>query len=503
MEYFNITDNNNGTITVVSNTKWLLSVEGNFNLSKLSSSGSSDGAKETFVIDILFDNDEPSARGRIYYSFGIGYCEDLKYITISYTNPYYFNINPSFITLTGKGSTQIVEVYSNYEWHVSNPNRNDYIAMPYDNNIMVISTTDNDFGSEYNPLVTIVSTVDSSKTLSVTQVSGEITGETKLSSYCSFNGKYNATISVTSLINGIFSDFSYEVIPNSGIKLVRIDTTTINVTIDRDTLLQSWTINFTNRLKTNSLVIDNSSINDINDVFYFTKDNERYGFYNGIQNDEYNLNYTICNMNETLVVSAVSENTITGEKYDWYLSSYDNRQLNVQFYDEGYYEISLPSDYEYNGGSSTVIFSNEKNRNIFVNCTLSESLNGMCYYFDAVCVSSTCLPNDDKTISINVSAYDRNNNPTLWIVTRGINGNALIISTQGGRGDGEVKVGANTTAMIVPSLNASFSIKLRDTSDSITFTVNIDKNSGDLSIIETVRNKDKLCEDCSEEINTP
>ena len=35
MEYFNIVDNNNGTITIISNTKWILSIDGNFNLSKL------------------------------------------------------------------------------------------------------------------------------------------------------------------------------------------------------------------------------------------------------------------------------------------------------------------------------------------------------------------------------------------------------------------------------------------------------------------------------------
>ena len=44
----NITDNNNGTITVVSNTKWILSVDGNFEISKTSSSGSIEGNNQTF-----------------------------------------------------------------------------------------------------------------------------------------------------------------------------------------------------------------------------------------------------------------------------------------------------------------------------------------------------------------------------------------------------------------------------------------------------------------------
>lgn len=503
MEYFNIVDNNNGTITIISNTKWILSIDGNFNLSKLSSSGSTDESNQIFEINILLDEEEPSARGIIYYSFGIGYCKDVKSITISYTNPRFFYIDPSFVTLTGKGSTQIVNVHSNYEWHVTNSYRNNYIAMPYDNKIMVISTTENEFGTEDNPLTSIVSDLYNSQTLSVVQYSNVITGETKLSSSCDFNGKYNATISVISLINGNFTDFSYEVMPNSGITLVRVDLNTINVTIDENTPLHYWNINFTNRLKTNSLLIDNSSINNVNDVFYFIKDNERYGFYNGTQNAEYNLNYNVCNMNETLIVSAISENTITGEKYNWNVSSYDNEQLSVQYHDEGYYVISLPVNYEYNGGVSTIIFSNDKNRNIFVNCTLSNSLNGMCYYFDAVCARENCFPSIDNKITINVSAYDRNNNPALWSITRGVNGNALIFSIQGGRGDGEFNVSTNTSAMLVDTLTATFSVKLVDTSDSITFTANLNKTNGTIEITDITRITDKLCEDCSEEINTP
>ena len=67
----------------------------------------------------------------------------------------------------------------------------------------------------------------------------------------------------------------------------------------------------------------------------------------------------------------------------------------------------------------------------------------MCYYFDAVCARENCFPSIDNKITINVSAYDRNNNPALWSITRGVNGNALIFSIQGGRGDGEFNVRKN------------------------------------------------------------
>lgn len=487
MEYFKITNNNDGTITIISDTKWLLSVDGNFGLSKTSSSGSSNGNNETFNISILIDKIEPIANGIIYYSYGIGYCKDIKSMQISYTNPLYFYIEPESIELSGIGTTQTVTVHSNYEWHVSNTNRNQYIAMPCDNSILVISQTNDNFGVE-EPLTTdIISLYDTLK-LNVKQDVNIIDSCILYATY-TFSGKYNLSINVTSLKDDNFADFTWSFSNPETLTVVRVESNVLNVSINTDEI-NTWNATFRNSCKTSFISFSNTEIDNDNEVFYFEVDGEKYGYYNGKQRDEYELEYSNCNMDEILKVSAISENTLTGEKINWNIASYDNTQINVEGIQGKYYDISLKDDYDYNSGESQVIFINSSGKQIIVNCKLDNSLNGMCYNF-------VCNPDETSTSSmyVDITCKDREGNDAFWVYEAG---HFTIESTNdSGYGDKRIKITCDFEYVPEDYFETYFKIILRATNDYYKFNIRINKQSSQMFISSVEHTEYNLCKECN------
>ena len=487
MEYFKITNNNNGTITIVSNTKWLISVDGNFGLSKLSSSGSSDGSNETFDIDILIDETEPFANGVIYYSYGIGYCKDIKSLQMSYTNPLYFYVEPTSIELSGVGTIQTVTVHSNYEWHVSNTNRDQYIAIPCDNIIYVISQTNDNFGVE-EPLTTDIVSVYNSSKLNVKQ-NIQTVSNCKLYATYAFNGKYNLSITVTSLQDDNFADFTWSFSHPETLTVMRVENNVLNVSINTDAI-DTWNVVFKNNCKSYILNFSNTEIDVDNEVFYFEVNGEKYGYYNGKQQSEYELSYDNCNMTDVLNVSAVSENTLTGEKINWLISSYDNTQLNVEGVQGEYYNISLKDDYDYNNGESQVIFINSSGKQIIVNCKLDNSLNGMCYNF-------VCNPDETSTSSmyVDISCKDRVGNDAFWIYEAG---HSTIESTDiSGYGDKRIHITCDYEYVPEDVFETYFKIILRATNDYYKFNLRINKQSSQMILIDIEHTDYNICNECN------
>ena len=260
MDYFKATyDENEGTITIISNTYWSSKVEGNFMLSKYSGTGND-------ILAISSPKDIQIERGTIYFSYGKNSCVVSPPITVLAENSNYFSINPSYAVFHGKGSVATIVVNSANGYKITNQDFSIFRTLEYGNNkLMIISNTDKEFNEKIE--VRNMSS-NAKKHISIYQPSEQNQDKTSLLT-ASYSMIDNSTfsISVISLYNNVYNSFIWNA--PDGIAITKQDNNTLIAKIvNQEAVGDSFTITFENDDTTYSLPIyrDKSSQSTVFDV---------------------------------------------------------------------------------------------------------------------------------------------------------------------------------------------------------------------------------------------
>lgn len=260
MDYFKATyDENEGTISIVSNTYWSSKVEGNFMLSKYSGKGND-------ILVILPSEDIQIERGTIYFSYGKNSCLVSPPITVLTESSNYFSINPSYALFHGKGSVATIVVNSANGYKITNQDSSIFRTLEYGNNkLMIISNTDKEFNEKIE--VRNMSS-NAKKHISIFQTTEHNQEKTSLltASYSMIDDS-TFSISVISLHNNVYNSFIWNV--PDGIAITKQDNNTLIAKItNKEAVGDSFTITFENDDTTYSLSIytNKSSQSTIFDV---------------------------------------------------------------------------------------------------------------------------------------------------------------------------------------------------------------------------------------------
>lgn len=137
-------------IQIISNTYWELGVDGNIVLSQMHGSGKTD-------VMITAPADMPFISGSVFFQYGGIYCSELQPLDITVPNPLYFRVNLSSVQLHGKNDIAELTVNSNTDIVVGNIDDNLFSVLQYDDKIIIVSNTDNEFGCNNDVFITISS----------------------------------------------------------------------------------------------------------------------------------------------------------------------------------------------------------------------------------------------------------------------------------------------------------------------------------------------------------
>lgn len=247
MDYFKATyDENEGTISIDSNTYWSSKIEGNFMLSKYSGNGNDN-------LVILTPEDIQLERGTIYFSYGKNSCVASPPISVLTENNNYFSINPSYAVFHGKGSVATIVVNSTNGYKITNQDASIFRILEYGNNkLMIISNTDDSF-NKYIEVRNMSS--NTKKRISIFQSMEQNQEKTSLltASYSMIDDN-TFSISVISLHNNAYNSFIWDV--PDGITITKQDNNTLIAQItNKEAVGESFTITFKNDDTTYSLPI--------------------------------------------------------------------------------------------------------------------------------------------------------------------------------------------------------------------------------------------------------
>ena len=247
MDYFKATyDENEGTISIASNTYWVSKVEGNFMLSKYSGIGND-------TLAISAPEDIQLERGTIYFSYGENSCIVSPPITVLTENSNYFSINPSYAVFHGKGSVATIVVNSANGYKITNNDLSTFRTLEYGGNkLMIISNTDNSF-NKYIEVRNLSSNVK--KRINIIQQMEDNQEKTSLlTAYYSMIDNNTFSISVISLHNNVYNSFTWDV--PDGITIAKQDNNTLIAKVSNSEIVgESFNITFKNDDTTYSLTL--------------------------------------------------------------------------------------------------------------------------------------------------------------------------------------------------------------------------------------------------------
>lgn len=197
-------------IQIISNTYWELAVDGNIVLSQMHGSGKTD-------VMITAPADMPSISGSIGFQYGGIYCSELQSLDIAIPNPLYFRVNASSVQLHGKNDIAELTVNSNTDVVIGNIDDNLFSVLQYDDKIIIVSNTDNDFGCDNDVFMTISSVNNPSvNNVYITQcASKNISIDDNIVLFATYQKITDTSfiINVKSIYNGNIIPFTWDNIP--------------------------------------------------------------------------------------------------------------------------------------------------------------------------------------------------------------------------------------------------------------------------------------------------
>jgi len=363
MEYFNATYNNNGVISISTNTKWYAVVNGNFRLSKGCGEPQSNGELISDTIDVITDGLLKYTTGSVTFYYGLTNC--IKVIYIGSSSKKSLMCDRDSVDLYGDGTIDIVSVSADVEYRISNYFIDKFAAFDIgDNKIMVVSkcnfTIGYDFsGSPDDSYYFVISSELEDKKIYVRQK--EEDNSQYLSVSIIHSGKNLYTIKVTSSVNDRFIDFRYSTKDN--IVVVKPNNDTLNVGLF-NLNTDKCVITIENDYDAVDVVLEKEYDDVEYDEFYCIIDGRKYGYFDN--------GYTDCSTGFTdgiiYMLDIVSRNITTNDEYGYSVDYYNPDEVSVNLHND-MCEIQLIAETKEETQFGTVILKNDKERKIVVNYT--------------------------------------------------------------------------------------------------------------------------------------